>query len=525
MKINIEKLFQKYPLILKILISSVFIFFLIFLIAFNFLEVYLSNKLSSTTTVNLSISIILFISFIKVLLVFLVDIKSFLIKLWPDAIPKKILTELYPLYTTYLKRYYNISAASLNKDILKTQDIFLSLTLLNNKIKIPEIVSTEKQLIQRKQIILAIFYTTINDDISKKIYNYFGYNLLTIKIREIYNSLTKNQKKELITVYYNISNQRSLSIKEIFSKLDDNIYNNIRFQFFDKFFKDSLIKEITDQLNFSNTKIGQFKKSFSTIATEKFINKDLIEKMIDKKKFSGRLFIFTGKGNPPLAVEEYIKSCPHYNLNYTQIVNIPGIGKSAKFVIYFFSPPNNIDNHEKLFKIFKKLDKNIVNHPFKIYEVNPFEGKHNQLTQDYERSSALKLFETYGSKLFQNDSLSYEEAIYIMQNQKISVHEVLYELPPSDFSTIIKREEKEVINKIIMKFLKKKKIKISELHKYTKEIKNEIKSIKDEIEYEKKNLEELYDGKIYLNDYRKRLTEIVYDINSNITSLADLVEN
>jgi len=409
-------------------------------------------------------------------------------------------------------RVENRILLDINAPIITHLDDLLSYIPKNSFGNIPE----QKRRVKILPLIFLIKYT-------EEIEPQEDLNVI-IKIR-YGDEFTERAIIEFTNIYANIIiNDRFFQDnRTYFSGENDDEYEKSRLHFLDRYFKDDYIKEVTHKLNLSEQQTSSFKRSVEAIASsEKFTIRYLRKFIAGRKKYR-KLFLITSKSGLPREIQSYIKQNPYFILNFTSIENLPVIGRSKGLNIFFFSPIRFITTAKEMFTELTKIAPSLKNHPLKIYEIDPFEGYGNKLIQDVNLFEALQYFEHFAFQANEFRDLNYQQIISVLEQGKVSLKEVISELPISEFSSSIKESEKEMINGILNEFIREDNdLNIFRVLGKNREINSKIKKLRKSdivINYDPIDFEDLYGEKMLMPEARNRLLNLANEIYENISSL------
>lgn len=451
------------------------------------------------------------------------EIFSWVLKLFGNSEYDKFKAHLLQEYCNFNEKYFN-KKLSIEYNISQSINSMLMLEDYSDLITNNYYGKTENENKRRKKIVILIFiiwYIEKNNDIYDiKLYeNPISY--LKSKYRD---ELTPKGQKELIACYYNIILfQKEYSLPDFyFSELDENDYSSSENIFLDRFFKDDLIKNIKNQLDLKDNQFDSLKSSIEAISKSTKFNLKYLKSFVDERKKYKKLFIITSAKRLPKKIQTYIKQNPHYILQPSSIVNLPKIGLSEQFDIFFFSPNDIITSGKQLINQFNQIDSSISNHPVKIFEIDPMESIDVALSQKTSFSESINFFTNNAINTDYFNNLNYYQILSVLENNNISIKDLIKEVSISVFSKESIVCENNFIDAFSNKYIVDSNGELNIFQIITKKqiIIGNIKKLNSiNIEYSEKEIMELYNGKISLSKYKKRIT---YLMNELITTINDL---
>lgn len=489
-----------------------------FIILFLFWVEYLLNKL--TNTQNSSTLIALIIPLLNLIIIFAPNIFTFINRLFKDPKYKSYCTELIQVYKNFIKEYF-LADVSLDKtNLLKDLTIINILELINDYLDIAFEIGptryTKKRIECRKQIILLIFILKYEDRFELE-------QDISVIIKFKYRKFESNEDSiAFFSCYSNIIllGKKFTNANEYFNLSSDANLEYIKMSFLDKYLKDDYISKLTEKMTITDTEKNKIKDTICLVAQSGSFNLQYLEYFIDLRKKYGKLFVIASKLALPSKIQTYIKSNLHFILRPSSINNIPNIGMSKMYDLFFFTPPTAIISVQRMKDVLISLDKSIESHPCKIYQIDPIIGYELGVSSDSEFFEMIHYFEEPTFKLSEKETYSRPQVLALLEENSISILDILKELDYALFSKFSftdneKRELDDIINSECGS------VSISNILINSNSIKKSIDKAKKYINgYSKKEMYKIYHKeKIYLPDYRTHLLEIYSDIISNLKIL------
>lgn len=507
---NIFNNFYKNNISNKILFSKILNFIL---------EKILKNRKVISIFISIIIIIIIFcINFFIVqktndswqgYLFILVPIMNIVNEFLPDIIYKtsglisnsssQVKDTIIKLFKKYLNDYYGISSKSIRLNV--KQEFYLILEDLINACSIDN---------SFKMQILILFFVKNNEffeDIKT------NFNVISYVKNKYRDSLNDEGKEYFVYAYNHLIIYQNIfqNIESYFSIISDEEYEKSLINFLNYYSKDDCLDYLTKKMKFTKGKITKFQNAFKSVVDSKNISLKYLKDLLNTNTKYSKAFLLISEDQLPSKIQTYIKQNPYFILNWSSIANMPMIGTSERFDVFLFSPQMMYPTPEVLYKEFLRIDSGIKNHPLKIYMLDPFESFENKISESNEFLQAINYFE-FGTYDFTNfEKLTKQQILSILEQNKISLKEIIQELPLSAFSEKILNNEKEIFDVIGKRVLKDEngKYNIFELIKSTK-FKKEFISIKpDDIKYSRSDTKSLFNGKVTKPKLSNRI-EIIY---------------
>lgn len=449
-------------------------------------------------------------------LLILVPIMNIVNEFLPDLIYKtsgiisnsssQIKDSILKLFKNYLNDYYGITLKKIRLNL--KQDFYLFLEDVINACSIND---------SFKMQILILFFIKNNDYFENIEINFNVISYVKNKYRD---SLNDEGKGKFIYAYNHliIYQNNFQNVESYFTKISDEEYEKSLINFLNYYSKDDCLDYLTKKMKFTKGKITKFHNAFKSVVDSKNISLKYLKDLLSTNTKYSKAFLLISEDQLPSKIQTYIKQNPYFILNWSSISNLPMIGTSERFDVFLFSPQMMYPTPEVMYKEFVKIERGIKNHPLKIYMLDPFESFENKIAESNEFLQAINYFE-FGRYDFTNfEKLTKQQVLSILEQKKISLKEIIQELPISAFSEKILNNEKEIFDVIGKRVLKDKngKYNIFELIKSTK-FKKDFMSIKpDNIKYSKKETKNLFKGKITKPKLSNRIVALYREIYINI---------
>jgi hypothetical protein len=374
---------------------------------------------------------------------------------------------------------------------------------------------------RRKTLLLLLFLIKYESDLDINTYENFS-----TYIRQKFLSLSDLGKKEFLYGFNKLAvlDKNYVNPDSYFSEINDQEYLQIKHIFYDRYLKDEYVQEILETLNLNKKQITSFKQSIKLVSLSDKFNLLYLSKYVNKRKKYKRLFLITSSKRLPKRIQTYITQSPFFILRPSSIVNLPKIGISERFDIFFFSPRKFFATSKSLLDEFKLIDNRISEHPMKIYLIDPAESLGISLQRRTDFSQAIGFFENRTFNSEDLDVLSFNQTISLLENNQISLRNILCELPISEFSSSILDSEKEFINNFAEQWIISENEKnIFQLLNFRKEINKQLNKISIfPISYDENAVGSILED-TSAESISKRIKIILDEILSNLESIKDML--
>lgn len=346
-------------------------------------------------------------------------------------------------------------------------------------------------------------------------------------IKNAYRGLTKKAKEELVQAYsYLVLQDRHfMNVDLYFEGLDEQELETVRLKFFDRYMKDDFINEIARLLDMKDSQIRSFKASVKAVAESNEFNLEYLRDFVRNRKTYRKLFLIVSRTHLPKAIQLWIRQQPHFILRPSSIANLPLLGLSRRFDIFFFSPISLIPSATALRDEFMRIDDRVEDHPLRIYEIDPGERDSIGVGPISDFSQAITYFETSAIDGGEVADLSYGQMLSLLEHQNVSLLEVISDLSPAEYSSSIRHEEKEFLNDFLGAFIEDEPRGVFALINVL--IKDVRSSLQQEgeinIDYSVGSLGDLYGGNPTVARKRKRMLDLFREISKSLTLIDEFL--
>lgn len=424
------------------------------------------------------------------------------------ALKQKIATN----FTEYLKIEFNLIAKKDKKNY--KQDFYLLLEDIVNGLNISDF---------EKNSLLIIFI--INNE--KKIKVDFDFDSLPY-IKNKFRSISDENKNQFIYFYHNtiISKKEFNSFTEYFKPTSKPEFDKTYLSFLSSYLKDQAVDYMLSKIRLSQTQTTSFQRSFTEIARSEKLSANYLSSLANRKKEYSRAFLLISEQELPAKIQIYIKQNPYFILKWSSIANLPHIGKSKQFDVFLFSPFKMFPTPESLFTEFSIIDKSVKNHPLRIYTLDPVEAFANKLSLSKDFAEAISFFEFGTYDYTKLEKIGKSQIYSLLEYGKISLEDIIREMPIHIFSNSILPAEITYIEEIAKRFLidNKGKSNIFEIIGNENFKETLIKTDIDTIKYTRKNIETFFGRKgISKLKIKARMELIYFEILKNVTNLEKLL--
>jgi ethanolamine utilization protein EutP (predicted NTPase) len=271
-----------------------------------------------------------------------------------------------------------------------------------------------------------------------------------------YRSLTTKGKSEFVYAFSQLVllQRKYANIELYFASPSEEELQRARLQFFDRYLKDDYLDEVVTKLQLKESQIRSFRSSLEAVAKSGRFNLDHLKRFVAKRREYRKLFIVTSDTNLPQPVQTYIRQNPHFILNWASIANLPRIGLSKRFDIFFFSPREPITSAAALLTRLSSLSNALHDHPIRIYAVDPIEGVGSSIARNPHFQQAISFFEEGTIDTSTIHELTYEQILALFENSNVPLLDLIREIPPAEFSSSITTPEKDALNSLFTPSIK-----------------------------------------------------------------------
>lgn len=421
---------------------------------------------------------------------------------------------------TFLAEYFLVSLPEF--PARQSLPLFTQLELASTLIPPLSLGTSDTDDKRRRPIVIGIFLIWYREHLHPQdqdaIYSY---------IKTTYRGLTDKGKDEFIYAYNQlvVLERKYVKTETYFSPLDSATYERARFHFFDRFLKDDYVEEIARKLNYKESQIRAFKASLSSIANSDRFNLGYLKRYVSSQRAYRKLFVVVSDKNLPRTIQSYITQCPHFILNYSSIANLPVLGLSHRYDVFFFSPRSLLASPAALLDEFRLIDPSVEQHPLKIYEIDPTDASATALDKRSHFSQAIGFFENTAIDTSLLTDLSYDQILALFERNKVSLRDLLKALPPAELSPSAVPSEKAFLNDIASSITGTGvKADMFALKGHVRAIRQRINGIKrSPIDYSAQQLAKLYNGKATLSKVKKRMAILATEIFDGLNNLNEMM--
>lgn len=424
-------------------------------------------------------------------------------------------------FLDFVERYFNVRI-ELNNTNAPQVDLFSFLDQITRRIEGHPFGSGVQNDARRRPVVILLFLLRNLD-----ILRISEHENIRSYIKNAYRDLTKKAKEEMIQAYSNLilHDRHFMDAELYFQGLDEQELETVRLQFFDRYMKDDFVNEITKLLDMKDTQIRSFKASVKAVAESKEFNVEYLREFVRKRKKYRKLFLIVSRTHLPKAIQLWIRQQPHFLLRPSSIANLPLLGLSRRFDIFFFSPVSLIPSSKALHDEFMRIDDRVENHPLRIYEIDPTENDSASAAPLSDFSQAITFFETSAIDGGETKDLSYGQVLSLLEHQNVSLLGVISDLSPAEYASSIRPEEKEYITTLLSGFIKNEPRGVFALtNVLIKDVKSGLQG-EDEIDvdYSASALQDLYDGNQTIAKKRRRMLDLVREIFKNLALIDEFL--
>jgi ethanolamine utilization protein EutP (predicted NTPase) len=371
---------------------------------------------------------------------------------------------------------------------------------------------------RRRPVVILLFLIASWDD--ARIDEYES-RLAFVKSR--YRDLTTKGKEEFLSAYWRVALARHTfgDPNQYFAALSDDDTERARLHFLDRFSKDDYVEEIARKLKLNEAQIDSFKSSLEAVARSGKFDIDHLKEFIRKRSHYRKLFVVTSDTKLPKRLQSYITQNPYFILNWSSIANLPRIGLSRRFDIFFYAPKELIPSAEAALRRFAEIDPSVSEHPIRIYEVDPAQAASAALEKGPHFAQAIRYFESSAIDTLKMGDLSYPQLLSVFEAANVSLKDLLRELPIAEFSSQAYPEEKPFLDKIFRAVVTKGgNVDIFRAMGATKTVRKRVLATKTmPVQYEASHSSEAFGSKVTLPKFKSRLSAIAGEIVGNIEAV------
>jgi len=342
-------------------------------------------------------------------------------------------------------------------------------------------------------------------------------------VKNRHRELTAKGKEEFLSAYWHIALAGHMFADPTlyFAPLGPEDMERARMHFLDRFSKDDYIAAIATKLKLSEAQLDSFKSSLEAVARSGKLDLDHLREYIRKRSQYRKLFVVTSDTKLPKRIQSYIRQNPHFILNWSSIANLPKIGLSRRFDIFFFAPRELVPSSEAALRQFSDIDPTVRDHPLKIYEVDPSQAASTALAKGPHFAQAIRYFESSAIDTAEMGELSYPQLLAVLESANVPLKDLLRELPIAEFSSGIYPEEKGFMEKLFRPIITKDGgTDVFRAIGSTKVVRRRIAATKRApVQYEPSRKHELFGSKLTLTKARARLIVIAEEIVANIEAV------
>ncbi len=424
-------------------------------------------------------------------------------------------------YADFTERHFNYRVTTDEKEA-RYLDLFSYLNYITRQVEGRPFGSTIQKDARRRLAVILLFLLKNNDVLAISDFE----NLLSF-VKNSYRALTDKAREEFINGYSQIvlEDKQFVNVENYFDVLSESEYEKVRLQFFDRYMKDDFIKEITGLLNMKDSQINSFKASVQAVAESNEFNINYLKEFVNSRKTYRKLFIVASRTHLPKAIQLWIRQQPHFILRPSSIANLPILGVSNWFNIFFFSPSTMIPSAQALYEKLCLIDDKVEKHPLRIYEIDPSESKSVGLDTISEFSQAITYFETSAISGDDVEAISYNQMLSLLEHRNVSLLEIISELSPAEYASSVLPEEKTYLNTALSQFIGDNDQGVFALTGVLiKDVKAWLKDEKNiQIDYSPASVVSNYSGKVTLAKKRARLLDLFREIQENLKQLCEFL--
>lgn len=426
-------------------------------------------------------------------------------------------------YQAFIQEYF-VTDCGLEMEVTREDSLFPKLEEFTLQIDGLVFGTTQTSDKRRRPIAILLFLIRYSEKLQIEDHE----NLISyIKLK--FKAMSKQTgRKEFVYAYDQLALQDKhyVNPNQYFAPLEEEAYEAARLRFFDRYMKDDYIVEIANILQLNKAQIASFKNSVRTVAESDQFNLKYLRDYVQKRRTFKKLFVVTADIRFSKPVQNWIRQQPHFILFYSSIANLPRIGISGKFDIFFFSPEKLYPSASALYEKFIRIDPSVENHPIRIFEVDPSEGLRNSLSKPSAFGQAISYFEASTFDPTALEDLSYNQLISILEKRKVSLQSIITDLPPSEFTNSIRSTEKPLINSILSEFIPDEAEGVFALTGVgLADIRQAFSNFGNtDISYSAEEIVDLYSGNVTEAKKRARVTEVFRDIKKNLKILDEFIE-
>lgn len=453
---------------------------------------------------------------------YLPDISSYIYsKFGPDP-NEEFISGCIEKYRLFLEDFFSIDITIIDYEY-RNQTIFSVIDRLTDEIP-DQPFGNNKTSDKRRRPIVALLFLIKYDEIL----NIYKHVNLSSYIRQTYRDLTDSGKKEIISAFNNIVIQEKhyTELDEYFDYQDEESYQRSKLRFFDKHMKDDFITEITSLLNFKEAQVRSFKESIRSIAESEEFNLDYLHDFVKKRREYRKLYLIAAEKRFPKRIQKWITQQTHFILSYSSIANIPRVGLSDRYDIFFFSPTELIPSAQDLFDLFINIDPSVKFHPVRIFEIDTSEGLRSSLDKSSTFSESISYFEARSFDGTRVEDLSYSQLLSILDGRNVSLINVISDLPPSEYSNTVLTNEKEYVNHVLDGFISNNSDGVFGLLSLSiKEFRDYLFVVDDyPILYTDSQVEDLFGGNSSKSKIRERIVDVFKEIKINLKLIQSFLD-
>ena len=486
-----------------------------FLILFLFLIANIAVYL--TTTAGPFVFVALLVSIVNVVNQFAPEILSFALQRLGPSKYEDFVVNSASTFSDFTEEYFSFRVQS-DEENARDLDLFSYLDKMIRQVEGHPFGSSSQKDKRRRPAVILLFLIKNSDILEISEHE----NILSY-IKNAFAGLTKKAKEEFTNAYSQLvlQDRHFRSVDLYFDGLSEKELETVRLQFFDRFMKDDFIKEIAGLLNMKDDQIRSFKASVKAVAESNEFNLEYLREFVRKRKSYRKLFLVVSRTRLPKPIQLWIRQQPHFILSPSSIANLPLLGLSSRFDIFFFSPTTLIPSSQSLHDEFMKIDDRVKDHPLRIYEIDPSESNSVGLDRISHFSQAMTYFETTAIDGAAVEELSYSQLLSLLEHRKVSLLEVISDLSPAEYASSIRSEEKTYVNELLGPYIENERRGVFALtNVLIKDVRSRLQE-EDEIniDYSGSAEELLFGGNETLHKKRMRILDLFREISSNLTLL------
>ena len=342
-------------------------------------------------------------------------------------------------------------------------------------------------------------------------------------VKNRFRDFSPKGKEEFLSAYWHLalSGHAFADPNLYFAPLSPEDMERARMHFLDRFSKDDYVAAIATKLKLSEAQLESFKSSLEAVARSGKFDVEHLKGYIRKRTKYRKLFLVTSDTNLPKRIQSYIRQNPHFILNWSSIANLPKIGLSRRFDIFFFAPRELVPSAEAALSQFSEIDPSVRDHPIRIYEVDPSQAASAALAKGPHFAQAIRYFESSAIDTAAMGELSYPQLLAVLEAANVPLKDLLRELPIAEFSSRAYPEEKVFLEKFFRPIVTKGGgVDIFRAVGSTKAVRKRVAAIRRApVQYEPSHKSELFGGKQTLTKARARLTDVAAEIVANIEAV------